>query len=226
MTAIYRMRVNSRDFNILCFRYESKSRFPKKHGLSVRETWQAQQVWYHPLEFDENLGFANFPALHGSRPLCDAKARDIMQPLIGEYVDFLPLASPTISDSEYWLIHPIKVLDCLDYKRTEYKYYGRTKFVLQHAFKESCVEGIPIFVLPIQNSHKIFVNDDFKNMVDKHGLTGLEIKPVWQASAEADQPSIVKDIEASIGRAMSSVRTRISRQEAVSDDCPEPEDKL
>ena len=157
------------------------------------ESWEPQQVWYHPLDFREDKAVANFPSWSATNPVCDAETRKIISGLIGDHVEFLPLifhkgAHPksfttAALDDEYYAINVLTTLDCLDYDRSEFIYFkstGGIRSVRNRVFKPDCIGDAPIFKLPILNRVTTYVTDSFKQLVDANNLTGLEFRKVWE----------------------------------------------
>lgn len=190
MTAVWLLDHNTIDFNDLSYRDERYGNFPRRDGTPEFETWEPQHLWYHPLDFQEDKGIANFPSW-GGVTICDAKAKAIMQELIDDCVEFLPLifhkgthpgayVTTTTSYGEYYVINPVKILDCLDHQRSEFSYFGPLRKIDKYVFKPDCIGETPIFILPISKRTKLFVTDAFKQLVEDNNLTGLEFIKVWE----------------------------------------------
>ena len=154
--------------------------------------WQPVYVGYsnevYISDMDEMYDrFPHFPGL-SSDIACDEKAKSILDELIHGYVDFLPLASHTITDKQYCILYPKTLLDCLDNERTEFvrTQSGFIFGVRRYVFKSDCIGDTPIFRLPLptaDNPSPIFcpyVNDEFKQLVEDNNLTGLEFEKVWE----------------------------------------------
>ncbi|MCY4021360.1 MAG: hypothetical protein OXG39_18275 [Chloroflexi bacterium] len=182
MTIVWRLRSNVTDFNYLAPRPASIGTVPRRDGTSLIATWEPKEVWYHPLDFKKNKGIANFP-MWSSVIVCDAAAKDIIYELTKDCVEFLPLSSPTIPETEYFALNCVKVLDCLDMERSEFTRFEKTggiRSIRRYEFKANCIDGIPVFKLPILNSARTFVTNEFKQLVEDNNLTGLEFQKVWE----------------------------------------------
>ena len=188
MTTVWILRHHVTDFNQLTLKHESSGTFPREDGVSELISWQPKQVWYHPLDFRENKGIADFPSWSGVTA-CNAKAKYIIQELIDDHVEFLPLVflrgshpksfTTTASYGEYYAINILTTLDCLDYDRSEFTYFKKTgniRSVRKRVFKPECIRDVPIFKLPILNSVTTYVTDSFKQLVEDNNLTGLDFK--------------------------------------------------
>lgn len=102
--------------------------------------------------------------------------KDILEPLVGEQVEFLPLETPF---TPYYGLH-VKHVNCLDLSKISAKYFsdGRVMRVEQYAFYWEKLEGIHIFRLPELGLSRLFVSDEFKQIVEENALTGLMFYPV------------------------------------------------
>ena len=163
---------------------------PLGEGTSQLETWEPRQVWYHPLDFEKDLGMANFPRWSAVSIVCDAEAKEIVHKLLADHVEFLPLdyygtkfLDGKVSDSKYSAINVLKILDCLDHERSEFTYFKSTGGIFsirKFEFKPDCIGETPIFKLPILNSISTYVTDEFKQLVEYNNLTGLKFRKVWE----------------------------------------------
>lgn len=189
MTTVWLLRKDTTHFNSLSLKARSKGVFPRLDGTPELETWNPQEVWYHPLDFNENKGIASFPSW-GTVNVCDAKAKQIISGLVDDHVEFLPLifhkgahpesSATTGACDEYYAINPVTILDCLDHERSEFSSFGPLKKIGKYVFKPDCIREIPIFILPISKRTKLFVTDAFKQLIEDYNLTGLEFKKVWE----------------------------------------------
>ncbi len=188
MIKVWTLRHNVTDFNYLAARGKDLGTPPPVDRLPLGtpqlKTWGERYIWYDPTEFRKNKGTANFPTCSGTT-VCDAEAKEIIRELIEDHVEFLPLAYyenfvDKAIDSKYFAINVLQILDCLDYERSEFSYYGPLKKIIRYEFKSDCIRGIPIFKLPILNRVTTYVTDEFKQLVEDNNLTGLEFRKVWE----------------------------------------------
>lgn len=199
MTTVWRLRPNVTAFKSLVDRPnvvfktgsllpEQCNPFPRAVGTRQLETWEPLRVWYDPTEFEEGLGMANFPSWSAATVVCDVKAKEIVRELIEDHVELLPLAYyPSFEEkaihSNYYAINVLQILDCLDFERSEFtrfKSTGGIRSIVKYEFRANCIGGIPIFKLPILNSIRTFVTDEFKQLVEDNNLTGLKFRKVWE----------------------------------------------
>ncbi len=109
-------------------------------------------------------------------PVVSPGAKMLIEPLVSGQVEFLPFETPV---GPYYGLH-VQYVDCLDTSRIKAKYFadGRIMRVLEYAFHWDRLENIHIFRLPELGLSRLFVSDEFKQLVETHGLTGLEFYPV------------------------------------------------
>ncbi|MDL1923121.1 hypothetical protein FBQ95_10975 [Chloroflexi bacterium CFX3] len=119
--------------------------------------------------------------------ICDAVAREALEPLVGQAVEFLPLDCPNEPQRSLWLLNVLTVAECLDYERSEFTYWdsGAVKAVRRYVFRTGCLEGQHIFRLPLFNYVEIYVSDEFKRLIEQQGLTGLRFELAqWETQTE------------------------------------------
>ena len=157
-----------------------KRSYPRKHS----DSWQPFQVRFlrdeevvraiESPELPTDLLIGNFSSLSGLIT-CDAVAREALEPLVGQMVEFLPLDCLDKPQQTLWLLNVLNVAECLDYERSEFTYWENEaiKAVRHYAFQAGCLDGQHIFRLPLFNYVEIYVSDEFKRLTEQHGLTGL-----------------------------------------------------
>lgn len=147
--------------------------------------WQPLYVNYDTDVYDDtderHERISDFATLSG-RIICDEVARSMLDELVKDHIDFLPLLSDTITDRRLYILHPITELDCLDSERSEFSRLssGYIMGIKRHKFKPDCVGDVPIFKLPGNPGTRPYVNDKFKQLIEDYNLTGLEFRKVWE----------------------------------------------
>ncbi|MCY4073054.1 MAG: hypothetical protein OXG60_17305 [Chloroflexi bacterium] len=197
MTTVWILSNNTADFNTLSVRDERYGTFPRLDGAPELSTWVPQQVWYDPLVFRQGRALANLPAW-SVHTVGDTLAKAVIQELIGDHVEFLPLdfqapvgdgslyspeALRSLSEKQYYVINVLTTLDCLDFDQSEFTYFestGGIRSIRKRVFKPDCIGDTPIFKLPILNRVTTYVTDSFKQLVEDNNLTGLEFRKVWE----------------------------------------------
>lgn len=109
----------------------------------------------------------------GGVPVISIKAHSLLQPLLENFVEFLPI---TIEGETRYLINVINVLPLMDTEKSIFKIYSDGKIgSCQHAYlNEPNVEQLIFKVngyLP-----RIFINEKLKHAIEDADLTGVTIR--------------------------------------------------
>ena len=95
-------------------------------------------------------------------------------------IRFVPL------NDDFVLLNNLTVLDCLDRKKTKYKYFENDILgVEQYYFKENNYP--PLFQVKLQNQLIIrdyFVTDEFLNIVNENQLKGFKFVEAWDSEKD------------------------------------------
>jgi hypothetical protein len=147
------------------------------HFLGYQQYDEAPKTW-KPISVEIELRgkSGEFPSLLGHTLVFSEKAWKILQSLIKESVELLPL---TCNSSNYNVIKVINVVDCLDYSRANVKRFqssGRVMHIVSYAFKDEHIENRNIFQLP--EPKNVLVSQAFKDCVENEGLEGLIFRQV------------------------------------------------
>ncbi|MGG2134689.1 DUF1629 domain-containing protein [Bacillus sp. S2(2024)] len=117
--------------------------------------------------------------------MISGKAKQILEPLIGDNVEFLPLIH-TITNEKYYAIHVLNVLDALDSDNTVFEKLSSGLIIgcEKYSFIPSIVQNQAIFKIYINkiiHPTAIFVSDEFRNAVLESDLKGFEFVEVWDS---------------------------------------------
>jgi len=132
----------------------------------------------------------DFPSLsdYNEIPVMSQRAWEALRPLIGYCCEALPFNHP--SGDPFYIIHAMETIDCLDDERSELTRNattGRVNQIFKYAFKPGMLEGKHIFKLPIESGGELLVDDEFRKVVEEHGLKGLQFKPLPMVGDEDDE---------------------------------------
>ena len=113
---------------------------------------------------------------------CSERARLVIEPLVYGQVEFLPLITPL---GPYYEMN-IQRIECLDLEGSTIKYFkeGGILRVVKYSLFWERLKGQHIFWIRELGTTPTFVSDEFKRVVEKNGLTGLEFYPVPLAGEE------------------------------------------
>ncbi len=113
------------------------------------------------------------------------KAKQVLEPLIGDNVEFLPLLRNSTSEV-YYLVHVLNVLDAIDGDKAIFKklitglVVGCEKF----AFDFNTVQNEMIFKVYINGKiHPtvVFISDELKALIEQSELKGFGFIEVWDS---------------------------------------------
>ncbi|GEM_PF-2364061 len=185
MPRVWLLQVDTKNYKYLGTRNERVDIIPILDGSSRLDDWKPLNVRFDPYDFDNEKNIPNFISLSGF-PVCDSKTKVIIQEVVGSSIEFLPLVYYTDEDTIntetiYYIINPVEIVDCLDHNNSEFQYLksGTISKILKYSFEPDCTNNTTIFKLKEQRRSGIYVNDDFKQIVEENNLTGLKFKKVW-----------------------------------------------
>jgi len=129
-------------------------------------------------KFMRDSNVTRFRGLH----VWDTKARQCLEPLVGDCVELLPLECEETGGSPLWAVNVIRVVDCLDHSQSKINYFrsGNIAGIARYVFKPGCLEGQHLFRMPEHNYGWVIASDTFKNRVEGCGLTGLVFELAWE----------------------------------------------
>ena len=160
---------------------------PVKYALDESQTFDGSKKKSHwkpmcvkRLNPEKGLELSDISGFMTSFPIFNQKALDILEPLIRDSVEVLPLA---FKGKKYWGINVISVLDVLDYSKSIYRTFPNTNkiaIIEKYAFR-NCAElkNHNIFKLVDEPQTRPFVSEKFKNVVEQNNLTGFSFELVW-----------------------------------------------
>lgn len=138
-------------------------------GKPMNQGWQPPPVTIH----GKSLRLHDFIGWMSKAPVCSEKAKVNLEPVIGSFVEFLPLTE--LRGKPYYAMNVLKVVDCLDAARSEIDYFDhdpkRIMVINTFAFVPDRVENVPIFRVPQPTSH-VFVTRKFIDVVIANKLSG------------------------------------------------------
>ena len=148
-------------------------------GTKLSDTWQPIAV-----RIIEEQKKSDTPGLSAGIPVLSSKAVEVLKNLMGNKVEILPLRCRR---GEYYAINVLDVLDCVNYKNSEFKRFensGRIMRFIKYSFNPNCVEGKQIFKIIDEPVRRPFVSDEFRNKVLDSELVGFKFELVWDSESE------------------------------------------
>ncbi len=150
--------------------YDGRSKVENCNPIAVRRMYDRK--------------YSNTPGLSSHIPVFDKKTVEILADLLNNHAEILPL---DCQDGEFYAINITKVLDCIDYEKSEYKMFRDGKRIMRfksYVFKKEVVKDKHIFKIIDEPLRKPFVSDEFRQRIIEHQLTGFDFRLVWDSEAE------------------------------------------
>lgn len=152
--------------------------------MSLSDSWTVKFI-----EIIDEGYQSDFPIFWGKSgvQIISEKAKGVLEPLVGNNVEFLPLIHKTTNE-KYYAIHVLCVLDALDINNTIFEklssglIIGCEKFV----FTPDVIQNEVIFKVYVNkriHPTAVFVSDEFRNVVLESDLEGFEFVEVWDSEA-------------------------------------------
>lgn len=135
---------------------------------------------YQPIEVEvDPLGKrGDFPHMALHVPVCTDRALAVIRPLLPPGSEILPLV---VRPPEYGPLHAlnIPVFDALDREKAEFEDDGYDMISVDtFAFREDVLGGAAIFRIKGLHLSYCYMNDAFREAVERSGLEGLIFKPL------------------------------------------------
>jgi hypothetical protein len=100
-----------------------------------------------------------------------------ISPLVGDAFEALPLEVVDHPEQRYFILHVVKLVDCLDRERTQGHRMGDGYTEIRKwEFRSGTTEGHHLFRVPEQPLGPNLCSAEFKRLVESSGLVGLEFK--------------------------------------------------
>ena len=94
-------------------------------------------------------------------------------------VEFLPAFYQHIT---LYALNVVEVIDCLDHQKSEFEYFpdGGIRRIKKYQLKSDLLHNKHIFKIPERIMGTTYVSDDFKNLIEQNGLSGLIFNKIWE----------------------------------------------
>lgn len=158
--------------------YEKKNSVGR--GESLIRSWDPLPVrnFFGEKEglFPEKI--SDFPSLIMGDPVFSEQAWRIFEPIIGSYTEPLPLITV---EGKYYALNILNIIDALDKENSQISYNkvtGRVSRVFKHVFNTDKIKDQLIFKVPETKGLEVYVSEEFKKIVEKNNLKGLDFSNV------------------------------------------------
>jgi hypothetical protein len=94
----------------------------------------------------------------------EREAKEIIEPIIADSVEFLPLACP---ERALWIVNVLRIVDGLDMNQSDVVRFastGRVMTIRRHRFIPDRLDGVHIFKLPGLTRGSLYVTEDLRDM--------------------------------------------------------------
>lgn len=146
-------------------------------GESKIEKWVPVQL----VRMYNNREFSNTPALSAHIPVFDIKAINMMKKYLVDNTEILPVLC---GEFIFYIINVIKVLDCIDYEKSDFKTFSDGKRIMRfrkYVFDENKIKGYHIFKIKDAPLGRPFVSDEFRNSIISSDLKGFKFELAWDS---------------------------------------------
>jgi hypothetical protein len=163
-------------------------------GTPMKHRWKPIPVEHTPASVRRNRGRpVDFPLCEFGRTAVSERALKVIEPLVRDSIEALPLECVDYPERRYYVLHVTKVIDCLDVERCEGSRMGDIfTWINRYAFKPGTTEGHHLFRVKQQRLGPNLASEEFRQLVESSGLVGLNFIPVGEdahAAASAPAPS-------------------------------------
>lgn len=148
-------------------------------GRTKKEIWDTPKVLR--LEPEKMLPLSDAPGLYAHLPVFNKRAIKILSRLIENDTEILPLEN---NEDEFFAINVLKVLDCIDYNKSEFKTFSDGKRIMRfirYSFIPCRLDDCNIFKIIDEKISRPFVTDCFRDEVISSNLKGFIFKQVWNS---------------------------------------------
>lgn len=124
------------------------------------------------------------PILFAEVPVLSTRAVTVLKPILESNGELLPLHS---NDGEYFIFNVLRFVDALNEEASEIVRFPDGKRILEierFVFDTSKVKNVDIFKLPQQPLARVFVSDEFVDVVRKAGLLGFNFEWLWSSDQQ------------------------------------------
>lgn len=146
-------------------------------GRSKRDGWVPLAL--KPLEGNFICGdFANFLC---GMPIVSKRVIEMIGDLLEAEVEVLPTIC---AGREVYILNITNIVDAVDYKNSDVKYFQNTQKVMAFTKVSFCkekIQGNHIFKLVERRFSSVYVSDEFRQRIIDNNLTGFRFELIWDS---------------------------------------------
>ena len=117
--------------------------------------------------------------------MVSALAWTVLEPIIGDICEALPVVHPFKGAGKFFLLHVLRTIDALDESKSEVERRSigdsRIRQIFRYSFRLAAIEGVHIFKLPNKSGSGLIIDDVFRDVVELNGLRGLRFRELTMA---------------------------------------------
>lgn len=182
MKQLFRVRSDPDRYQNVWYRDEDEAMFHLlATGQRIGDRWKAPLLKRGDPR-QTVMEIPDFPALSFDCLCCSAGAWEVIRPLVSGSVEALPAIHPT--GRQELILNVIRVIDCLKVEECETNRLpddptGYFSAIYRYSFKQDLIEGEHLFRCPEMKGLEVYGSLEFKQLVQKSGLTGLRFKQIY-----------------------------------------------
>ena len=152
-------------------------------GNSLKQSWRTFSVELVHKDEGRNLQSSDSPWLQSQSPVFTRSAAGLLEPILSQHGELLPLQCP---EADLVLLNVTHVIDALDEAASTIARLpdGRILNVERYVLKPDAIRGSNIFKMTKLRSSPVFVTDEFVKHWRALGLRGLEFGEIWSAARD------------------------------------------
>jgi len=146
-------------------------------GYALGPRWRPLPVEHCDASVPKNRGEpVDFLSALSGKTAVSERALQAITPLVGAAIEPLPLDCEDEPDRHYFLLNFLDLVDCLDEEQSvvERGSEGYISVIWKYAFKPGTADGHHLFRLKQDPLGDTLASDEFKTLVEDHGLVGLK----------------------------------------------------
>ncbi len=132
----------------------------------------------HPSEYkdEKDKPIGDVFSVNTCSYIVNERAYKVLYPYVKNHSQIFKIKS---DDKIFYVISVIDIIDCLDYNKSEIKYFsssGRVMDVEKYVFKTEKLKNATIFKLPEFPKGISYVTEEFKKVVEKNNIKGFKFE--------------------------------------------------
>jgi hypothetical protein len=137
------------------------------NGTPLRDRWKPIPVEQTPATKRKYRGMpVDFASCDIGNLAISERALEVITPLVGDAIEPLPLECVDYPERRYFVMHVIKLVDCLDVERSEGGRIADTfTYLSKYVFKPGSTEGHHLFRMKQMHLGPELASEEFKHIV-------------------------------------------------------------